>query len=274
MSLGCGTLASPSAFQKGTLGASSSNGTQHTLPKNPMHRSVAKLSITNHWAEDQEQGPTRLWGSSMKTKLGGEERPDGCADNWTKGEFWNVDSNIRIWGPHEVRRNGASASHDVHRHDQIRRICLPALPGQERFEGRQCVSGVVGADTCFLEAWGFSLGRRDRQARPVGIFLPTGANEQFRSHRSFDRDLGRMTESFRTMRRSQTTPGTIMPATATTLRPEDVGGDAGELADYSDAEQARRGERMAPEAATIGIAMTTPLAGRLQRWLARYIRRA
>lgn len=59
-----------------------------------------------------------------------------CRVRWLSGDYWNVDSNIMKWGKHEagvlwlrwthvaeicsavskVRRNGACANHDVHRH--------------------------------------------------------------------------------------------------------------------------------------------------------------
>mmetsp|Transcript_38188 Transcript_38188/g.122800 ORF Transcript_38188/g.122800 Transcript_38188/m.122800 type:complete len:349 (-) Transcript_38188:45-1091(-) len=229
MSHGCGTLGGPSGFRTGNLAAASSNGKQHSLPKAPAHGATNKLAVTDHWA-DQAKGPTRLWGTTTKTKLGGEERLDGAPDHWEKGEFWNVDSNIKIWGEHEVKRNASSSAHDVHRHDQITRTLLEPLKGQEKIGVRQCVSGVVSPDCCFLEAWGFDLGSRDRQGRPAPLWKPPTSGEHFRSERSFERDLGRMTENFRSMRRSKTLPGNIMPVQTVRLKHEDVGGEAGEHA--------------------------------------------
>lgn len=233
MSIGCGTLGGPQGFRIGNLAASISNGKQHTLPKNPAHFPTDKLDITNHWESDQPKGPTRLWGSTKSNKLGGEDRIEG-PDLWLKGEFWNVDSNIRAWGEHETRRNAASAAHDVHRHDMITRVVLPPVQGSGLQESRQCVSGVVSADSCFLEAWGFSLGRRDRQARPATLWKPANADEAFRAERSYNRNIGRLVENSRSLRRTATVPGSIHPPNVVTLKPEDVGGEAGDLVDPDD----------------------------------------
>lgn len=241
MSYGCGTLCHPAGFRKGTAAASSSNGKQHTLPKQPAHRTIEAEDIEAHWNADQSTAPTRLWGTTKPAHYGGIEREDGQPELWLKGEYWNVDSNIRLWGLHEVRRNAASANHDVHRHDQITRIVLPPQPGARNQRSRQCVSGVVGADSCFLEAWGFDLGLRDRQARPTTLWQPVNANQMFRGERSYERDLKRMTDNFRTMRKSATLPGTIMPANVVTLRPEDFGAEAGDVASAEDAMLDRSG---------------------------------
>lgn len=231
MSIGCGTLASPSGFAKGTLNASSSNGKQHTLPKSPRHHLIEHDDVQAYWSTDQSKSPTRLWGTTKATKYGGEERLDGEPDLWLNGEYWNIDSNIRKWGLHEVRRNAAAASHDVHRHDQIHRMVLPPQPGDTR-PLRQCVSGVVSSDCGFLEAWGFDLGLRDRQAQPAPLWKPVTRMEQFRSERSFKRNLARMAESSRTLRQSASTPGVLQ---SLTLRPEDIGGEAGEVCNEDDA---------------------------------------
>lgn len=225
MSLGCGTLANPAAFNLGAACASSSNGQQHTLPENPHHERIEPEDIEAHWSlEGQKPGPTRLWGEVKATKYGGEERVDGVAHQWLVGDYWNVNSNIRKWTLHEVKRNAAAASHDVHRHDQITRIVLPPPPGSDK-PPRQCVSGVVSPDCCFLEAWGFDLGLRDRQARPAPLWKPVNSSEQFRSTASFDRNTARMAERYRTLRKSSSVPGTVM---VQTLRPDDKTGQVGE----------------------------------------------
>jgi len=169
MSLGSGTLANPHAFKKGTRKAARSNGKQHTLPQNPHTDRIFQEDVEPHWSPKQPKTPTRLWGTVKPVRgLGGEVREDGVADFWSTGEYWNVDSNIRKWGEHEVRRNAASAAHDVHRHDQYVRIVLPPQPGEKKQRPeRSCVSGVVSPADAFLEAWGFDLGLRDRQARPT-----------------------------------------------------------------------------------------------------------
>lgn len=66
---------------------------------------------------------------------------------WLSGDYWNVDSNIMKWGKHEagvlwlrwthvaeicsvvskVRRNGACANHDVHRHVEASKIMWYAM---------------------------------------------------------------------------------------------------------------------------------------------------
>lgn len=236
MSLGCGTLASPSGFKTGTQAAASSNGRQHSLPASPSRTVFNSTDLESHWGPKQSKLPTRLWGSTTETKFGGVEVLDGQKEAWISGEFWNVDSNIRKWGLHEVKRNAASANHDVHRNDQVTRIVLPPHPDdprQQRIPARRCVSGVASADDCFLEAWGFDLGLRDRQGNPTPLWRPTGpGGEHFRSERSYSRNLQRMTEQYRGMRRVSSTPGfagkTGALSISTTLRPEDIGGDAGE----------------------------------------------
>jgi len=243
--LGCGTLGGPSGFRTGNLCASSTNGRQHSLPKNAAHQLLETEDVKAHWTAEQTRGPSRLWGQTKPHRLGGEIRVDSTPELWTTGEYWNVDSNIRIWGEHETRRNAAEAAHDVHRHDQITRIVLPASPGSGK-PGRQCVSGVVSADCCFLEAWGFDLGLRDRQASPATLWRPPGGAEMFRAERSFIRNTGRMAESFRTLRKSSSLPASPSktkqrPAIVTTLKPEDIGGEAGDLAAPEDAQLASMG---------------------------------
>jgi len=186
------------------------------------------------WDPKQSDRPTRLWGTATATKYGGEQRPETEAQTWTSGDLWNIDSNIRKWSDHEVRRNAASGSHDVHRHDQYSRVTLQPQPGvgnKKVHAPRLCVSGVVSPDCCFLEAWGFDLGLRDRQAKPCkrGIFV--GKAEQFRAPRSYDRDIPRMAEHRRALNKTSSAPGQFSETITTmmaTLRPEDIGGEAGD----------------------------------------------
>eukprot|EP00928_Gymnodinium_smaydae_P069989 TRINITY_DN53947_c0_g1_i1.p1 TRINITY_DN53947_c0_g1~~TRINITY_DN53947_c0_g1_i1.p1 ORF type:complete len:446 (-),score=63.80 TRINITY_DN53947_c0_g1_i1:41-1285(-) len=221
--------------------------------KERRHQRLTQSDVEAHWDLKQPRGPTRLIGTvkgeiqdvgrEPKLKLGGEVRLDKQPDLWTSGEYWNVDSNIRKWGEHEIRRNMAAANHDVHRHDQIQRVVLPPQPGHVNMLGqplpmRQSVSGVITADGSFLEAMGFDLGLRDRQAKPVKLWRPANSSEMFRSHESYQRDLPRMTDYYRTMRRSNSMPGSTQASTTMrevpTLRPEDVGGQAGAHAEESD----------------------------------------
>lgn len=242
MSIGCGTLASPTddfkhGIKTGNFAASSSNGKQHTLPRSPMHGSTDIDDINNHWDSRQPKGPTRLWGATRNTKYGGEERIDGTSEMWLSGEYWNVDSNIRKWGEHEMRRNAAAANHDVHRHDQIKRIVLVPQKSEKLQIPRVVTSGAITADSSFLEPFGFDLGLRDRQANLAGRWNPVTYGEQFRSLRSYDRNIPRMLETYRSLRRTSSVPGSpnsTQLLTSQTLRPEDVGGEAGELSNEYD----------------------------------------
>jgi len=228
MSFACGTLANPAAFNLGNRFAASSNGKQHTLPSKFQHPHIKLDQVEATWDPKHSKQPSRLWGTATATRFGGEARPEGEAQTWTQGELWNIDSNIRKWGEHEVRRNASSGAHDVHRHDQIQRVVLPPQAGSKKaMASRLCVSGVVSADSCFLEAWGFDLGLRDRQARPTRLWRPPGKAEQFRAPRSYDRDIPRIADYTRTLLKSSSAPGTLNEM-AMTLRPEDVGGEAGE----------------------------------------------
>lgn len=229
MSLACGTLAHPySEIKKGNKLASSSNGKQHTLPSKFHHGHMKHEQIAEIWDAKASKQPTRLWGTVTNTRFGGEQRPESEAHTWTNGELWNIDSNIKKWGEHEIRRNASSASHDVHRHDQIQRVVLPPQAGAKKSMGsRLCVSGVVSPDSCFLEAWGFDLGLRDRQAKPVGLWRPVGKAEHFRHPRSYDRNIPRILDYHRSMKLSSSAP-TFSDGLTTTLRPEDVGGEAGD----------------------------------------------
>lgn len=255
--------------------AASHNGKQHNLPSNASHTytkfdksssrfkwedqehflnsdttcresahpKLSRLDVEKHWDLKQPKGPTRVYGAIKPTKYGGEERLDG-PDHWTKGEYWNIDSSIKIWGDHEVRRNAAAASHDVHRQDQVQRMILEPRKGAlNRNTGkpilpRQCTSGAVTADACFLEAQGFDLGNRDRSGKVVrGLWKPVSEAQMFRSTRSFDRNIPRITDHIRTMCKTKSCPlgATLAPdVLAVTLQPEDLGGDAGALAEKAD----------------------------------------
>jgi len=166
--------------------------------------------------------------------FGGYEKVDSQPESWTSGDYWNVDSNIKIWGEHEVRRNAASDALDVHRHDQISRVVLEPHPGTKTRNGkepaaRQSISGVVSAGSSFLEAFGFDLGLRDRQARCTTLWKPASGGEMFRSQRSFQRDVPRISEYNRTLRRTKSTPGFTFsaqtPGGVVTLRQEEIGGE-------------------------------------------------
>lgn len=232
MSYACGTLCHPAAFGTGNKGASISNGKQHTLPTKFYHPHIKLDQVEATWDAKHGKAPSRLWGTASATRFGGEQRPDSEACTWTQGDLWNIDSNIKKWGEHEVRRNASSGAHDVHRHDQIQRCVLaPQQGAKSSLKHRLCVSGVVSPDACFLEAWGFDLGLRDRQAKPVGLFKPVGKGEQFRAPRSYDRDIPRMAEHERSMKRSFSSPSEVKSSLSgmlATLRPEDIGGEAGE----------------------------------------------
>jgi len=237
MSFGCGTGAAPGAFNLGTAAASRSNGKQHGLPEHPRHEKISLDAIEELHGVNESKVPSRLWGEVKASRFGGIERVDEVPHLWTCGDYWNVDSNIRKWGTHEARRNAANASHDVHRHDQIRRLVLPPKPGDPR-PPRNCVSGVVSPDCCFLEAWGFDLGLRDRQGNNTSLWRPVGKQEMFRSERSFTRNTERILENVRTLRKTASVPGQLM---AQTLKPEDTAGEAGEISSADDATMLRAG---------------------------------
>ncbi|KAF4707273.1 hypothetical protein FOZ62_012836, partial [Perkinsus olseni] len=93
-------------------------------------------------------------------------------------ELWNVDSNISSWGQHKARKTAAHLAHSVHRHDQIQKL---KLLGSDRPSN----SGMLSADSCFLEAFGYSLGARDRQGRSCSIFVPVNVDRGFRSLQNF-----------------------------------------------------------------------------------------
>eukprot|EP00913_Durusdinium_trenchii_P031712 g29698.t1 len=146
--------------------------------------------------------PSRLWGQVKPTKYGGIERVDGVGTLWLSGDYWNVDSNIMKWGKHEIRH-----LHGIH-------FCSK------------------------FQAWGFDLGLRDRQGNNTGLWKPVGRNEMFRSERSYTRNIERILQNTRTLRGSASVPGSVM---AQTLKPEDIGGEAGELSTPDDATMLRAG---------------------------------
>jgi hypothetical protein len=93
-------------------------------------------------------------------------------------EYYDTDSMIKNWTDTEIRRDAASAAHAVHAHNEIKQF---TLPGSDRVS----ISGVMTADACFLEPWGFSLGIRDRQGNPTGLWKPVNQGEQFRTVDSY-----------------------------------------------------------------------------------------
>lgn len=209
MSLGCGTLASPSGFRKGNTLASSANGQQHTIPTNPEHRRINIEDVQSYWGAKQDKKATRLWGTTKATLFGGEERCEGGPDFWLRGEYWNVDSNIRRWGEHEIRRNAAAASHDLHRHDQIIRPTIQR-PRHQSGETRDA-TGAAGADS---EAGGFDSGNRNAPQDLRPRWNPVASDEQFRAERTYSRNLEQISSHYRMLRRSASLPSTNQPATS------------------------------------------------------------
>jgi hypothetical protein len=136
-------------------------------------------------------------------------------------------------------------AHDIHRHDQKARITLLPQPVVGRLsrenKPRVTTSGFLSPDSCFLENWGFDLGLRDRQAAPATLWKPVGKCEQFRSVRSHNWDKKRMAESQRSMRLTASCPGETMTSTAVRMQPEDIGGEAGELAAGNDSDIVKMG---------------------------------
>lgn len=187
--------------------------------------------IEAHWDISTRKKPSRLWGGVQPTRYGGEARIDEVPEMWLSGTYNDTDSNIRRWTEHEVRRNAAAANHDVHRHDQRQRMVLPPRPGSDD-PPKVCDSGAISPDSCFLEAWGFDLGMHDRQGNHIlKKWNPPNSDEHFRSLRSFNRNIPRVTENMKTMMKTMSTPGKLE---SQTLRPEDIGGEAGELAHPDD----------------------------------------
>lgn len=182
MSLGCGTLASPSGFAPAAASSTvAERRLQHTLPAHPK----------------------------------GDDRQSEGGDAWRSGEYWNVDSNITRWGRHEVRREQAVSSHAVHRHDQITRVTLKPQPGEkQKYRAlNPSTSGMLTADGSFLSAQGFGLGDRDRNGRPMlkegkPRWQTISRGEQFRAADSFPCDATERANAYRTMRRSTSSPAT------------------------------------------------------------------
>lgn len=116
--------------------------------------------------------PSRVVGTPYRTRFGGEGVMDNTSEYWATGTFWDTNSNIRLRTEHEIRREAAQGAHDIHRHDMVTKI---KIPGQARVSE----SGVLTADSCFLEAWGFDLGLRDRAARPTTLWRPVTRDREF-----------------------------------------------------------------------------------------------
>lgn len=224
----------------------------HTLSKDqtePMrfrHTSHPDIeNVDTHWEQQltSTKGPTRLNASQTPGQLAQAEydaelqdyqRPGGIEKHrrvnpaikpkvWSSGDHWNIDSNIRKWTQHEIKRNAAGASHDVHRHDQIQRfVLLPQKDGTGIQKPRLCMSGAISSDCCFLEAWGYDLGLRDRQARPAPLWKPVSRTNIFRGERSFDRQIPRIHDYKRTLlQKSHSLPDFEQ----LTLKFEDVAGE-------------------------------------------------
>jgi len=157
---------------------------QHTLPSNTRHtRTCVAPSNQIQGLKSMKEGmlnenPSRIWGKSKITRFGGEAMVDESPEFWEHGDFWNRDSLVRKWDQHQVRRQAAQSSHDVHRHDQLTRL---KLAGTNRIS----TSGLLSAGSSFLEAWGFPLGLRDRQSRPTSLWWPVSKTDQFRSRKNF-----------------------------------------------------------------------------------------
>lgn len=271
MSAGCGTLekAPGVAFDKGPRarrkaeqgGKPGTSNTQriHSLPANPQHELITREQVDEYWDAKQTKGPSRLWGTAKPTKYGGEERPLGEPEGWIHGDYWNVDSNVRRWGLHEVRRNAAAANHDVHRNDQVTRVLVSHEETKYSPEhgctmtterpARQCTSGVITTTENFLEAWGFDLGRRDRLAQKAPVWHPVNSGQQFRHPHTYNRNKERICENFRSMRRTQSTPNhsrnNMSAAFKTQLLKEDVGGQIGEFSTSSDFDHEKAGRTFA-----------------------------
>lgn len=194
--------------------AASSNGKQHALPVNPRHIGhgawieEGEGRAADEAAKNPEKSalfghgpavPTRVWGKHTRTPYGGIATVEGTGDLWTEGDFWNRDSCIRKWDKHHVFRNMANAAHDVHRWDQVRVL---RLPGSDR----NSTSGLLSADTCFLEMWGYPLGLRDRSGRGVPLWRPVNADEQFRAKPSY-------------LQRSMSTHGKLAGGMTTSMGP-------------------------------------------------------
>jgi hypothetical protein len=85
-----------------------------------------------------------------------------------------------------------------------------------------------------MEAYGFQLGDRDREARTATTWNPAASSEMFRSGRSFYRNKSRMVENSRLLRKAASTP-LLKP------KPEDVRGEP-EEEDGKNVEFLKRGK--------------------------------
>eukprot|EP00397_Hematodinium_sp_SG-2012_P024443 GEMP01025462.1.p1 GENE.GEMP01025462.1~~GEMP01025462.1.p1 ORF type:complete len:315 (+),score=51.14 GEMP01025462.1:51-995(+) len=167
---------------------------QHTLPENSKHIRLSEVVAKQIYAtKGDPEGksqlvndyPARQWGEVTRTRVGGEQMIDSHPNYWEHGDFWNRDSLIRKWQPHHVRRQAAQSSHDIHRHDQITTLKLLGSNNVARVS----TSGLLSADSSFLDAWGFPLGLRDRQSRPTSLWRPVSKIEQFRSKDNYVNSL-------------------------------------------------------------------------------------
>jgi hypothetical protein len=224
----------------------------NTAPERFRHTNHPDLeNVDTHWEQQltSTKGPTRLNATQTPAQLAQSEyeasvnhfirkgaanvekhkfvggvciNPACKPKVWSSGDHWNIDSNIRKWTQHEVKRNAAGSSHDVHRHDQIQRfVLMPQKDGTGIQKPRLCMSGAVSSDCCFLEAWGFDLGLRDRQAKPASLWKPVSRTNQFRGPRSFDRQMPRIHDFKRTLLKSQSLPDFEQ----VTLKLEDMAGE-------------------------------------------------
>jgi len=157
------------------------NGRQHSLPREVHHTRMCQKEIKQMFPSVKTKDsftrilndkPTRPWGTGTLTRWGGEGVEDSTAEGWLCGNFWNTDSNIRLLDGWDNKREAAKTAHDIHRHDMITKL---TLPGKDRVSD----SGVLSADSCFLEAWGFDLGLRDRGARPTSLWRPPTRELEF-----------------------------------------------------------------------------------------------
>jgi hypothetical protein len=88
---------------------------------------------------------------------------------------YDRNSNIHAWSSHKVRKDGARSSHDVHRHNEIAHATVLD-------QGHASHSGMVNSHSCFMEAWGYPLGQRDRTGQKIGIWKPVNRCIKFLTH--------------------------------------------------------------------------------------------
>lgn len=170
---------------------------QHGLPTNPRHTRVPdREEVNEYWSSAHSKG-AKTDPFSTKSEL------------WSSGEFWNVDSNIRKWTLHEVRRNAAAANYATHAPDQVSRTMLVRHEDDRKTE-RQPIStsGMLAGDEFYLGPAGFELGARDRAGLPVDPpWGRVGRGQMFRGPRSFDRNISRLAD----YKRSLMLPGAVNP---------------------------------------------------------------